>query len=1600
MADGERDPKSSIQNRKSSILIVEDEAIIAAHLERILGRLGYDVAGMVASGEEALQKVEETTPDLVLMDIKLVGGLDGIEAAAQIRDRFGVPVVYLTGYAEDMVIQQAKTTEPYGYLAKPVHERELRATIEMALYRHKLETRLRENERWLDTTLRSIGDAVMATDRRGRVTFMNPVAENLTGWQQEEALGRDLSEVFHIVDETTGDVAENPVLKVTREGVVVGLANHTLLINKDGTNIPIDDSGAPIRDDDGNITGVVLVFRDITERVRGEEALRESEEQLQTVLDSVQTGIVVIDAETHVIADANPIAIEMFGIPREQIIGSVCHDYICPEEKGRCPIIDLGQTADSSERVLLSADGSRVSILKTVVPVVLKGRQHLLESFMDITERVRAEDALRESEERFREIIEHSQDALYKRNLETGRYEYMSPAIVQITGYTPDEVMAMSPDEVDSLIHPEDLERLNDVRRNVLETPQEDEMISPAEYRVKGKDGSYRWISDHFALLRGPEGRPSFSVATVRDITERKRAEEALRRRADELAALQATILDITAPHDLPTLLHTIVERAASVLNALGGGLYLCDPDQEQARCVVSYNTPRDFSGTVLKYGEGAAGTVAQTGESLIIDDYRTWSRRSTRFDEEQPFTAMVSAPMIWQGQVRGVIHVLDDVADRRFTQADLNLLTLFANHAALAVENTRLYEQAQQEITERKRAEEELRSLSAIVEQSVDSIVCTDTEFRITYVNNAAEELFGWSLDELKGKTPDLFNAEPLADEIQEQIYTTVSSRETYFGEALNVRKNGRMFYCQFKVSPLLDENGDIYGYMGSQRDVTERKQAEEALRESEERFRSLVETTSDWIWEVDQNGVYTYASPKVRDLLGYEPEQVIGKTPFDLMPPDEAERVAGLFQDIVESQEPFAGLENANLNRNGRLVVIETSGVPILDAIGNLLGYRGIDRDITERKRAEEVLQESEERLKLALEAASDGLYDWNMQTGEVYFSPRYYTMLGYEPGEMPASYDTWANLLHPDDREYALNTVNEYAEEKRDSHEIEFRMHAKSGGWRWILSRGHVTERDASGRPVRMVGTHVDITERKWAEEALRESEERYRLLLESIPDSVYVLDREWRHVVVNDAAERFVQISKENLLGGKLTDLFPGVEGTEFFKVFQRVMETRKSDIVVNEYAFEDGRKGWYEVRVYPVREGILCISRDITERKQAEEALQWRNQELTLLNRAGRTFNSTLDLEQVLIQVLGTVRDLLEVLDSSIWLQDKDTDELVCRYLSNPQSEGIRGWRLSPGQGIAGWTAENGQSVLVPDTREDPRHFEGVDQHIGREIRSLMAVPLWDQQTVFGVLEVVDKKPRRFAAADRQVIESLAATASIAIQNARLYAQTQQDAETKATLLREVNHRVGNNLAAIIGLLDLERKRAKVNSQAAYEAVMEDLVSRIQGLATAHHLLSAAEWSPLLLSELTEEVIDTGLQTLPLDEYVSVEVSSSPVRVTPRQANNLALVVNELTTNSVKHAWATRQTRHIAVRIDGQDDVITFEFRDNGVGYPEEVLRLERHGVGWSLIQSLVGHSLRGEVSLHNDGGAVTTLRFPAMGSSGSMPRRDRREGLN
>lgn len=265
------------------ILILEDDRVVARDIQKQLTRIGHEVLGMAVRGEDAVNLALEMRPDLVLMDIRLGGEIDGVEAANQIKMKCQSPVIFLTAYSDDDTLRRASQAEPFGYLLKPFEDSQLRTVIEMALYKHAAEQKLRESERRYATTLSSIGDAVIATDRLARVTFMNPVAASLTGWSQEEACGRPVSETFRIVNEETREPVEDPAAQALRHGTTVELGNHTVLIARDGREFPIADCGSPIIDDRGQITGAVLVFRDMTRRHQVDEELRDAQLALTRV---------------------------------------------------------------------------------------------------------------------------------------------------------------------------------------------------------------------------------------------------------------------------------------------------------------------------------------------------------------------------------------------------------------------------------------------------------------------------------------------------------------------------------------------------------------------------------------------------------------------------------------------------------------------------------------------------------------------------------------------------------------------------------------------------------------------------------------------------------------------------------------------------------------------------------------------------------------------------------------------------------------------------------------------------------------------------------------------------------------------------------------------------------------------------------------------------------------------------------------------------------------------------------------------------------------------------------------------------------------------
>jgi PAS domain S-box-containing protein len=392
------------------------------------------------------------------------------------------------------------------------------------------------------------------------------------------------------------------------------------------------------------------------------------------------------------------------------------------------------------------------------------------------------------------------------------------------------------------------------------------------------------------------------------------------------------------------------------------------------------------------------------------------------------------------------------------------------------------------------------------------------------------------------------------------------------------------------------------------------ERRKAEEALRESEALYHSLVENLPCLVLRKDLEGRFTFANHRFCEFVGLPLEQLLGKTGFDVYPRDLAEKYSrddrqvlatgGVFEDIEE----IPGGEGRRYSHTLKTVV--------RDADGKIVGIQALGWDVTERRRAEEELRQSRERFELAVRASQDGLWDWDVVANQVWYSPQMRKMLGYDEEEFPNRPGETEKRVHPDDHARWRATLHGHIEGEADHLEMEYRIRHKDGSYRWVRDRG-VALRDASGRAYRIAGSREDITERKQSEEAL--AHERYLLhtLLDHLPDAIYFKDTASRFLRVNKAVA--VQLGLDNpaqAVGKTHFDFFPEADARANLAEDQEIMRTSRPRVGQDEkVTWPDGREGWLSTTKLPFRDGdgnvigVFGVSRDITRRKRAELALR-------------------------------------------------------------------------------------------------------------------------------------------------------------------------------------------------------------------------------------------------------------------------------------------------------------------------------------------------------------------------------------------------------
>ncbi len=798
-----------------------------------------------------------------------------------------------------------------------------------------------------------------------------------------------------------------------------------------------------------------------------------------------------------------------------------------------------------------------------VARIVALVRDEVLAIVGGVTERKWAEKALHQSEERFREVLGATGDVVFRRSLRTDAFDYMSPAVLQMTGFTADEFVAMGSEGADERIHPDDRRTFDEHTERLLSDAGGTHSMAPVEYRWKGKDGEYRWLSSHRVLVRDEGGRPAAIVGTVHDITERKRAEEALHESEERLRTLADAAFEGIAIHDGETILDAN-GAYAKMLGYEGAeviGMRVMDMVAPQSR--------------------------DQVEDILASRDERLYEPLGLRKDGTTFPAEVRGKAMRYRGQTARVVAIRD-VTEGRRTQEAL------------------------------RDSEERLRALVAntpVILFAIDREgVFTAAEGRgMSPLGLRPEEHIGYSIFEVYRDMPDV----------------TDVARRALGGEAFTAIVQARTLTFEAHVGPVRDGNGEVTGAIAVATNITERQRAEEALRiqrdlatalssaaHVDEALRLTLDAAirlsgmdSGAAYLIDgASGALDLAAHRglsdafVKSASHYEEDHantrkiVAGKptyTPFAELPApkDEARRREALHTIAVipiRHEGSVIGCLNVASHTVDDIPGAARHG---LEAVAARLG------STVAQIRGTEALRESEERLRTLVANAPVMLFAVDREGVITTAEGREMRTVGVRPEDHVGRsvFD-----LYGDNPEVIAGV-------RRALAGAEFTSVVKR--WSRTYHVHALPVRAADGTIAGGVAVATDTTERKRAEEALQESEERYRTLLESTSDSVYVLDRDWRHIVVNEAAERFVHRPKEELLGNSLLELFPGVEATTFFRTFARVMETREPAVVVDEYTFADGRKGWYEVHVDPVPEGILCISRDITERKRAEEALQ-------------------------------------------------------------------------------------------------------------------------------------------------------------------------------------------------------------------------------------------------------------------------------------------------------------------------------------------------------------------------------------------------------
>jgi two-component system sensor histidine kinase/response regulator len=780
-----------------------------------------------------------------------------------------------------------------------MHAARLLTAISKALQRHAWDRGAQAREEWLTTTLRSITDAVVTADGHEQITFLNPVAEAMTGWPMAEALGRPLSEVCQLIEEGSGEVQENPATQVIASGMSRSRTDHSFVRGRHGILTAVDHTAAPIRDDRGMVTGVVVTLRDVTLRKRAEGDMLLQKAQFQQLFDNTPLGIVMINGMGRVV-NVNKGFETLFGYTLDELKGTILDASIVPEEMqaeaGTWWRESLEGGTPDMETVRRRKDGSRVHVHIYAVPLnTLGNHSGVYAIYEDISKRKRTEQQL----EMLSLAIKQSPASIVITDTR-GTIEYVNPKFTELTGYVLNEVIGQNPRVLKS--GNKTAEEYAQLWHTILagETWR-------GEFHNKKKNGELYWENAVISPIKDPDGTVTHFLAIKEDIT-------ALKKRDDELRLLAHTV---TSARDCISV--TDLDERIVFVNDAFLATYGYAREELMGKNI---STVRPHEATVSLGKEIIGKTMTEGWHGEIVNRRRD----GTLF----PMELWTSTVKDDGGKAIAFVGVARDISERKEAEKEL--------HNALAV--TR-----------------------ATLEATGDGILVVDTDGKVISYNNKFIEM--WRLPDAAVETRDdstlLSHAisqvkDPAA--FMDRVNTLYRDPEAEGFDTVELT-DGRVFERYSNAQELADK---VIGRVWSFRDVTERRLTEEAIRESEERFRKLAGSAQDAIILMNEAGNVFYWNKAAETMSGYSAVEADGKSVHTLLMPERYRESfqAGFDEFRRTGQGDAIGnrLELFAVRKNGEEFPIELS----ISAVRykNAWHAVGIVRDITERKRAEKEMSQ----------------------------------------------------------------------------------------------------------------------------------------------------------------------------------------------------------------------------------------------------------------------------------------------------------------------------------------------------------------------------------------------------------------------------------------------------------------------------------------------------------------------------------------------------------------------------------------------------------------------------------------------------------------